>query len=87
MGSIRQSLQAQHKKGIEIPNQPIEIKKNSNKSIFSTSKVKRRQKFVWGLPDRVCRLNLKSLKNYQNTKSTNQDEKFSKKSMFNTLKV
>jgi hypothetical protein len=38
-----------HKKVIETPNQPVEIKKISNKSMFSTSKVKRRQKFVWGL--------------------------------------
>jgi hypothetical protein len=30
-----------HKKIIETPNQPIEIKKTSNKSMFSTSKVKR----------------------------------------------
>jgi hypothetical protein len=37
-----------HKKVIEIPNQPIYIKKISNKSMLSTSKVKRRQKFVWG---------------------------------------
>jgi hypothetical protein len=36
----------QHKKVIETPNQPIEIKKISNKSMFSTSKVKGRQKFV-----------------------------------------
>jgi hypothetical protein len=49
-----------HKKVIETPNSPIEIKKISNKSMFSTSKVKRRQKFVWGLPDKVCRLNPKS---------------------------
>jgi hypothetical protein len=48
--------------------------------------VKRRQKFVWGLPDGVYRLNPKSYKNYQNTKSTNQDEYFSKKSMLSTLK-
>jgi hypothetical protein len=35
--------------------------KISNKSMFRTSKVKRRQKFVWGLPDGVaCRLNPKS---------------------------
>jgi hypothetical protein len=33
----------QHKKVIETPNQPIEIKKISNKSMFSTSKVKRTQ--------------------------------------------
>jgi hypothetical protein len=50
----------QHKKVIETPNQPIEIKKISNKSMFSSSKVKRRQKLVWGLPDGVCRLNSKS---------------------------
>jgi hypothetical protein len=49
MGPIRHSLQAQPKnikKVIETPNQPIEIKKISNKRMFSTSKVKRRQKFV-----------------------------------------
>jgi hypothetical protein len=41
-----------HKKVIETSNQPIEIKKKiSKKRMFSTSKVKRRQKFVWGLPD------------------------------------
>jgi hypothetical protein len=61
MESIRQSLQAQqHKKVIETPNQPIEIKKISNKSMFIPSKVKRRPKFVWGLRDGVCRLNPKS---------------------------
>jgi hypothetical protein len=49
-----------HKKVIKTPNQPIEIKKISNKSMFSTSKVKRRQKFVWRLPDAVCRLKPKS---------------------------
>jgi hypothetical protein len=49
-----------HKKVIETPNQPIEIQKIYNKSMFSASKMKRRQKFVWGLPDGVCRLNPKS---------------------------
>jgi hypothetical protein len=41
MKSIRQSLQAQPKniKTNETPNQPIEIKKISNKSMFSNSKV------------------------------------------------
>jgi hypothetical protein len=48
-----------HKKVIKTPNQPIEIKTISNKSMFSTSKVKRRQKVVWRLPDGVCRLNSK----------------------------
>jgi hypothetical protein len=89
MGSIRQSLQAQpiniKKLSKHQVNQSKE-KKFSNKSLFSTSKVKRRQKFIWGLPDGVYRLNLKSYKNYQNTKSTNQDENFSKKSMLSTLK-
>jgi hypothetical protein len=84
------------KKVIEIPNQPIETKKNSNKSMFSISKMKRRQnsyrgylkklsehqiyqsgriffqqsmlstlkmkrsqKFVWELPDGICKLNPK----------------------------
>jgi hypothetical protein len=35
-----------HQKVIETPNQPIEIKKISNESMFSTSKLKRRQKLV-----------------------------------------
>jgi hypothetical protein len=46
--------------------------------MLSSSKVKISQKFVWGLPG-VCRLNPKSKKNYQNTKSTNQDKNFPKK--------
>jgi hypothetical protein len=54
--------------------------------MFSSSKVKRRQKFVWGLPDRVCRLNPKSKKKYQNTKSTNQNKKFPKKNYVSYLK-
>jgi hypothetical protein len=54
------STTQKHKKVIETPNQPIEIKKISNKSMFSISKVKRRQKIVWRLPDGVCRLNPKS---------------------------
>jgi hypothetical protein len=32
-----------HKKAIKTPNKPIDIKKISNKSMFSTLKVKRRQ--------------------------------------------
>jgi hypothetical protein len=65
MGSIRKkkfaSSTQKHKKVIEIwCCEPSEIKKISNKSMFSTSKVKRRQTLVWGLPDRVCRLNPKS---------------------------
>jgi hypothetical protein len=35
-----------HKKFIETPNQPIETKKISMKSMFSTSKVKRSQKCI-----------------------------------------
>jgi hypothetical protein len=48
MGSIRWGLQAQPKiikKTVEARNQPIETKK-TQKSMFSTSKVKRSQKFV-----------------------------------------
>jgi hypothetical protein len=67
-----------HKKIIEIPNQTIETKQISNKSMFSTSEVKRSQKFVWGLPDGICRLNPKSQKNYPCTKSTNRNENFAK---------
>jgi hypothetical protein len=80
MGSIRQSLQVQpkHKKVIETPNQPIEIKKISNKSMFSTSKVKRRQKFV-SYPTGFAGSTQNPKKNYQNTKSIHQHEFFSKK--------
>jgi hypothetical protein len=71
-----------HKKIIETPNQPIETKKISNKRMFSTSKVKRSQKRVWGLPEGICRLELKSLKYYWNIKSTNQTENFSQKKLY-----
>jgi hypothetical protein len=43
-------------------------------SMFRTIKVKKSQKFVWGLPNGICRLDPKSLKQYWNTKSTNQAE-------------
>jgi hypothetical protein len=61
------------------------------KSIFNTSKVKKKTKIhvgsgIWDLSDKVCKLNPKTSKNYQNTKSTNHDENFFKKSMFSTLK-
>jgi hypothetical protein len=83
MGSIRESLQAQPKtinKIIETPNQAIEIKKISNKIMLSTSKVKRSQKFVWRLPTEFVQAQPQiPKKNYQNTKSTNQDEHFTKK--------
>jgi hypothetical protein len=46
-----------HKKVFKTPNQPNEIKIISNKSMLSTSKVKRRQKFVWELPDEVFKHN------------------------------
>jgi hypothetical protein len=53
MGSIRQSLQAQPKTYKSYRNTKStnrNKKKSQKKSMFSTSKVKRRQKFVWGLP-------------------------------------
>jgi hypothetical protein len=40
-----------------------------------------------GATRRSLQAQLKILKNYQNTKSTNQDENYSKKSMFSTLEV
>jgi hypothetical protein len=48
-----------HKKVFKTPNQPNEIKIISNKSMLSTSKVNRRQKFVWELLDGVFRHNPK----------------------------
>jgi succinylglutamate desuccinylase len=50
------------------------------KSMFSTSKVKRNHKFIWELTGGTRRLDLKSLKNYRNTKS-------SIKSMHSTSKM
>jgi hypothetical protein len=58
----------------------------SKKSMFSTLKKKRSQKFVWGLPCRICSLDLKSCKKYWNIKSTNQNEHFPKKNIFSTSK-
>jgi hypothetical protein len=63
-------------------------KKSQKKSMFSTSKVKRRQKFVWGLPswsvidllicvpDRVCRLNLKNKINLNQSKRKFTQKKY-----------
>jgi ribosomal protein S17E len=70
MGSIRQSLQAQPKNIKKLSKHQIKKYQNtistnhdesfSRKSMLSTLKKKRSQKFVWGLPDRMCRLNPKS---------------------------
>jgi hypothetical protein len=63
MGSIRQSLQAQPKNIKKLSKHQIKIKKKIKLKydvLFSTSKVKRRQKFVLGLPDVVYKLNPKS---------------------------
>jgi hypothetical protein len=38
-------------------------------------------------PDKICKFDPKSKKNYRITKSTNQNEHFPKKSIFSTLKV
>jgi hypothetical protein len=80
------SLTQKHKKVIETPNQPIEIKKIAKKNMFSILKVKRRQKFVWGYPTEFAGSTQNPKKKYQNTKSTNHDENFSKKSMLKTWK-
>jgi hypothetical protein len=58
-----------HKKVIVTPNQPIHIKKFSNK----------KAKIRMGTTRRSVQAQLKILIKYQNTKSTNQDENFSKK--------
>jgi hypothetical protein len=77
MGSMRQSLQAQPK---NINQSKLKLQSKSKKSQIKVCP-------VWGLPDGVCRLNPKSLKNHRNTKSTNQNEHFPKKTMFCTLKM
>jgi hypothetical protein len=42
-----------HNKMAGTPNQPIKWKKNTKKSMLSTSKVERSQKFVWRLPVKI----------------------------------
>jgi hypothetical protein len=63
---------------------------NRNKKLLKTSMfstlMKRSQKFVWRLPDKICRLDLKSKKNHENIKSTNQKANFPYKSKIRTLK-
>jgi hypothetical protein len=66
----------QHKKVIELQINQLHSKIISNKSMFSTSKVQRRQKFVPKI--------LKKLSKHQIYQS---GRKFSKISMFSTLKV
>jgi hypothetical protein len=69
---------------IETPNQPIETKKCSKKSMFNILKMKRSQKFVLGLLDKICKFDPKSKKIIE---TTNQNENFPKKKLFSTLKM
>jgi hypothetical protein len=46
------------KKNIETPNQPIETRNFSKKSMFSTSKLERSQKILCGLRNELCILDL-----------------------------
>jgi hypothetical protein len=65
MEATRRNLQAQPKILKKCWNTKS-TNQNENfpkKSMFSSLKVKRNQKFVWELPDGICRLNPKSLKN------------------------
>jgi hypothetical protein len=55
---------------IGTSNQPFRTKIFPKKTIFSTLNKKRCQKFVWELPDGICRLNPKSKKKTIGTKST-----------------
>jgi hypothetical protein len=48
-----------HEKVIEVPNQPI-----ANKSMFSTLKKQRSQKFVWELPETQNRKKITVTTNY-----------------------
>jgi hypothetical protein len=63
MEATRQNLQAQPKmlkKNCRNINTTNQNKNVPNKSMFSTLKVIRSQKFVWELPDGICRLKPKS---------------------------
>jgi hypothetical protein len=55
--------------------------------MFCTLKVERNQKFVWELPDGICRPDPKSQKNYRFMRSTYQNENLPKITMFSTLIV
>jgi hypothetical protein len=60
IGATRRNLQA-HRKILQIP-----LYQNENflkKTIISTLKIKISQQFVWELPDGICRLDPKALKN------------------------
>jgi hypothetical protein len=48
------------KKIIRTPNLPIRTKNSPKKTMVSTLKVYRSQKFVWGLPDGICPGSLKN---------------------------
>jgi hypothetical protein len=48
------------KKIIETPNLSNQEENSSKKKVCSTLKKKRSHKFRWGLPDGICRLDLKS---------------------------
>jgi hypothetical protein len=89
MGTTQRNLQAQLKILKKLSEHQIyqSGRKFSQKGMLSTLKKQRSRKFVWELPDGICRLNPKSYKNDRNTKSTNQNNNFPKKSMFSALKV
>jgi hypothetical protein len=83
------------KKCVEYPQQDflftilhgVGTPKGHRNRLFSTSKVKRSQNFYKGYPTKFAG-STQDLKKYcRNIKSTNQNEKFPKKSMFSTLKV
>jgi hypothetical protein len=73
-----------HKKVIKTPNQPIEIKKITKKVCIVH--VKRGKNSYGGYPTDFAGSTRNPKKNYQDTKSINQDEHFPKKSMLSTLK-
>jgi hypothetical protein len=78
------NLQAESKilkKNIGTPNLSIKTKNFEKKTVFRTLKVERGQKY-----DRTefAGLTQNPKKNYENIKSTNQNEIFPKKSMFST---
>jgi TnpA family transposase len=72
----RRNLQTQPKIIIKLPEYQIE--NFPDKSMYSTLKAKTSSKFVLWQPDEIYRIDSKSLKNYRNTKSTNQNINFPK---------
>jgi hypothetical protein len=74
------------KKLLELQIYQSERKISQKKNCSSYLRSEKEPKICMKATQQICRLDPKSLKNYRNIKSTNQNEKFPKKNMFSNLK-